>query len=85
MIEDIRYDDGEQPAIGLVPSGASWDDVRDHIKIAHGPLLVGPDEAGQYAGAYWTGTQMVMAEELGADQDDAVSEFRDLLNDLGWL
>ena len=85
MIEGIRYDDGDQPAVGLVPPGASWDEVRDHIKIAHGPLLVGPDESGQFAGAYWASSQMVVAGELGTDQEEAVAEFRELLSDLGWL
>ena len=51
MLDDLDYDDSEEPAIGLVPPGASWDEVRDHIKIVHGPLLIGPAASGQYAGA----------------------------------
>ena len=47
MLEDLAYDYSEEPAIGLVPPGTSWDEVRDHIKIVHGPLLVGPAASGQ--------------------------------------
>ena len=46
MLDDLSYDDSEPPTIGLVPAGVSWDEVRDHIKIAHSPLLVGPDPSG---------------------------------------
>ena len=56
MLDDLAYDDSEEPTIGLVPPGVSWDEVRDHIKIVHGPLLVGPAASGQYAGAYWAST-----------------------------
>ena len=45
MLDDLAYDDSEPPAIGLVPAGVSWDEVQDHIKIAHSPLLVGPGPA----------------------------------------
>ena len=54
MLDDLAYDDSEEPPVGLVPPGVSWDEVRDHIKIAHSPLLVGPAADGQYTGA--TGT-----------------------------
>jgi hypothetical protein len=83
MLDDLAYDDSEPPAIGLVPAGVSWEEVQDHIKIAHSPLLVGPDADGQYAGAYWASTQMVVADDLGSDQDEALSEFRDLLRERG--
>jgi len=52
MLDDLVYDDSEPPTIGLVPPGVSTAEVHDHIKIAHSPLLVGPDSGGQYAGAY---------------------------------
>jgi hypothetical protein len=83
MLDDLAYDDSEPPTIGLVPAGVSWEDVYDHIKIAHSPLLVGPDTGGQYAGAYWASTQMVVADDLGPDQDEALSEFRNLLRERG--
>ena len=83
MLEDLEFDDAGSPAIGLVPPGVSWDDVRDHIKIAHGPLLVGPAASGQYAGAYWARTHMVVADDLGSDQDEALREFRDILHERG--
>lgn len=83
MLDDLVYDDGEPPAIGLVPAGVTWDEVQDHIKIVHGPLLVGPGADGQFAGAYWAGTRMVVADGLGSDQDEALSEFRDLLRERG--
>ena len=83
MLADLAYDDGEEPAIGLVPPGVSWDEVRDHIKIAHGPLLVGPAASGQYAGAYWASTRMVVADDLGSDLEDALREFRDILHERG--
>ena len=83
MLDDLEYDDSESPAIGLVPAGVSWDEVQDHIKIAHTPLLVPQGEDGDYVGAYWAGTKLVVAEDLGADQDQAVGEFRELLRERG--
>ena len=85
MLDDLDVDDSEPPAIGLVPAGVSWDEVADHIKIAHHPVLVGPDDDGQYAGAYWTGAQMETATDLGDDQDNALREFRDILRERGDL
>ena len=64
MLDDLVYDDSEPPTIGLVPPGVSMDEVQDHIKIAHSPLLVGPGADGQFAGAYWAGTEMVVAGGL---------------------
>ena len=83
MLDDLAYDDSEEPTIGLVPPGISWDEVQDHIKIVHGPLLVGPDPSGKYAGAYWASTRMVVESDLGSDQDEAVTEFRELLRERG--
>ena len=83
MLDDLDIDDSDSPAIGLVPPGVSWDEVRDHIKIAHHCLLVPPADGGEYAGAYWTGTDMVVLDDLGADQDEAVDEFRALLQERG--
>ena len=83
MLDDLEYDDSDSPAIGLVPAGVSWEDVYDHIKIAHHPLLVPQADGGEYAGAYWAGTKMVVAEDLGSDQDEAVQEFRDVLRERG--
>jgi hypothetical protein len=83
MLDGLAYDDSEAPTIGLVPEGVSWDDVHDHIKIAHSPLLVGPGDGGEYTGAYWTGTEMVQVDELGSDQDQALEEFRDFLVERG--
>lgn len=83
MLDGLTYDDSEVPTIGLVPEGVSWADVQDHIKIAHGPLLVGPGDGGEYTGAYWTGTEMVKVDDLGSDQDQALEEFRDFLVERG--
>lgn len=83
MLEDLEFDDSGSPAIGLVPPGVSWQQVHDHIKIAHHSLLVPPADCGQYAGAYWTGTEMVVLADLGPDQDEAIEEFRALLRDRG--
>ena len=55
MLDGLTYDDSEPPSIALVPPGTSWEQVHDHIKIAHDFLLVQPEGSG-YAGAYWTGT-----------------------------
>jgi hypothetical protein len=62
--------------------------VHDHIKIAHHSLLVPPPASagqgqGQFAGAYWTGTEMLVVNDLGPDQDEALDDFRALLQDLG--
>ena len=83
MLDDLSYDDSEPPAIGLVPAGVSWDEVQDHIKIAHSPLLVGPESDGQYAGAYWASTRMVVVGDLGSDREQALEEFRDTLRERG--
>jgi hypothetical protein len=83
VLEDLTYDDSEPPPIGLVPSGATWAQVRDHIKIAHDFLLVPGD--GSCAGAYWTGTEMVVLRDLGPQTDDALDEFREQLRQRGEL
>ena len=83
MLEDLEFDDNDSPAIGLVPPGVSWDEVRDHIKIAHHSLLVPPSDGDHYAGAYWTGTDMVVVGDLGSDQDAAIDEFRAFLQEHG--
>lgn len=85
MLDDLEYDDSDAPAIGLVPDGVSWTEVRDHIKLAHAPLLVPAADGGDYTGAFWTGTDMALVRELGPDQDEAVAEFRDYLRDHGEL
>jgi hypothetical protein len=85
VLEDLEFDDAGAPAIGLVPPGVSWEQVRDHIKIAHDHLLVPPDgsgaDGGEYAGAYWTGTEMAVVEDLGRDEDEAIDEFRAFLQE----
>jgi hypothetical protein len=83
VIDDLEYEDSESPAIGLVPTGVRWEDVQDHIKIAHHPLLVLPEGSTQYAGAYWTGTQMTVTGDLGSDQEQAICEFREYLRERG--
>jgi hypothetical protein len=83
MLDDLVYDDSEPPTIGLVPPGVSMDEVQDHIKIAHSPLLVGPGADGQYAGAYWASIELVVVGDLGSDQEQALGDFRDLLRERG--
>lgn len=83
MLNDLEYDDLESPAIGLVPGVASWADVQDHIKIAHGPLLVQLADGAEYTGVYWTGTEAVQVLELGSDLEQAIDEFRAFLNERG--
>lgn len=83
MLDDLGCDDSDSPAIGLVPAGISWDEVHDHLKIAHSPLLIEPDDGGEYAGAYWADTRMVVAEQLGTDQEQALEDFRKLLRERG--
>jgi hypothetical protein len=52
VLEDLDFDDSDSPPIGLVPPGISWEQVHDHIKIAHHSLLVPPPaDGGQFAGA----------------------------------
>ena len=81
MLEDLEFDDSDSPAIGLVPPGVSWDEVRNHIKIAHPHLLVPSAGGDNYAGAYWTGTEMAVIDDLGPDQDEAIGEFRAYLQE----
>jgi hypothetical protein len=84
VLDDLEYDDSEAPTIAVVRAGVPWEDVQDHIKIAHNPLLVPPAAAGaQYAGVYWTGTAMVVARDLGSDQEQAIYDFREFLRDRG--
>ena len=80
MLEDLDFDDSDSPAIGLVPAGVTWIEVRDHIKIAHHHLLVQNDDGG-YAGAYWTGTDMAVVPDLGSDAEQAIDEFRVFLQE----
>lgn len=81
MLENLEFDDAEAPTIGLVPDGTSWEQVQDHIKIAHHPLLVPMPDTGTYVGAYWAGTRIVTTEDLGPDQDGALEDFRAYLQD----
>ena len=83
MLDDLEYDDSDSPAIGVVPAGVPWQDIQDHIKIAHHPLVALPEGSPQYVGVYWTGTAMAVIEDLGSDHDQAISEFRELLRDRG--
>ena len=80
MLEDLDIDDSDSPAIGLVPPGVTWTEVRDHIKIAHHHLLVQTD-GGEYAGAYWTGSDMAVVPDLGSDAELAIDEFRVFLQE----
>ncbi len=81
MLEDLEFDDADSPAIGLVPPGVSWDEVRDHIKIAHHHLLVRSSDGDDYSGVYWTGTDMAVVENLGPDPEEAIDEFRAYLQE----
>lgn len=83
MLDDLEYDDSESPAIGLVPAGVPWEDVQDHLKIAHHPLVVLPVGGTEYAGVYWTGMAMAVIGDLGSDQDQAIGEFREVLRERG--
>jgi hypothetical protein len=83
MLSNLTYDDHDSPVIGLAPDGTTWQDVQDHIKITHSPVLVWVDGADGYNGAYWTGTALAVAADLGADRDEALSEFRDFLRERG--
>ena len=81
VLEDLEFDDAGSPAIGLVPPGVSWQEVRDHIKIAHHHLLIPPADGAGYIGAYWTGTEMAVVEDLGPDAEEAIDEFRAYLQE----
>jgi hypothetical protein len=83
VLENLEFDDAEAPTIGLVPDGTSWDQVQDHIKIAHHPLLVPLPDTATYIGAYWAGTRTIVTEDLGPDQDQALEDFRSYLLDRG--
>jgi hypothetical protein len=76
VLEDLEFDDSDSPAIGLVPPGVSWEQVRDHIKIAHHHLLVPSAGGDDHSGAYWTGTEMAVVGDLGPDPEEAIDEFR---------
>jgi hypothetical protein len=83
VLDDLEYDDGEAPAIGLVPAGVPWEDIQDHIKIVHGPLLVLPGGGTEYVGVYWAGTAAVVIRDLGPDHDQAIDDFREFLRERG--
>ena len=81
MLEDLEFDDSDSPAIALVPPGVSWQEVRDHMKIAHHSVLMPPADGAEYTGAYWSGTDMILVPDLGPDQDEAIGEFRAFLQE----
>jgi hypothetical protein len=83
MLDDLDYDDSDSPAIAIAAAGTTWQDVQDHVKIAHTPLVVQAGDDGGYAGAYWASTRMVVVDDLGPDLQDAVAEFRDVLRERG--
>jgi hypothetical protein len=83
VLDDLEYDDSESPAIGLVPAGVQWEDIQDHIKIAHHPLLAVSEGGAQYVGVYWTGTAVAVIEDLGSDHDQAIGDFREFLRERG--
>jgi hypothetical protein len=85
LFEDLTYDDTDYPSIGLVPPGTSWDDVLDHIKIAKDFLLIQPEGADGWAGAYWADTEMLVVKNLGPSQDEALDQFREELRERGEL
>jgi hypothetical protein len=81
VLEDLEFDDSDSPAIALVPPGVSWQEVRDHMKIAHHSVLMPPADGAEYTGAYWSGTDMILVPDLGPDQDEAIGEFRAFLQE----
>jgi hypothetical protein len=83
VLDDLEYDDTESPAIGLLPAGVSWEDIQDHIKIAHHPLLVQAEEGAGYVGVYWANAAMEVLGDLGSDPDEAIGEFREFLRERG--
>jgi len=85
LFEGLTYDDSDYPSIGLVPPGASSEDVLDHIKIAKDFLLIQSEGEDGWAGAYWADTEMVVVEDLGPSQDDALDQFREELRERGEL
>jgi hypothetical protein len=91
VLENLDIDDSDSPAIGLVPPGVTWQEVRDHMKIAHHAVLMPPsdgaddvstdDMRAEYTGAYWSGTDMILIPDLGPDQEQAIDEFRTFLQE----
>jgi hypothetical protein len=86
VFENLDIDDSDSPAIGLIPPGATWQEVRDHMKIAHHAVLMPPADDGddiraEYTGAYWSGTDMILIPDLGPDQEEAIEEFRTFLQE----
>ena len=82
MLDNLEIDDSESPAIGLAPAGVAWDEVLDHLKISHAPLIV-PGDDGEFTGTYWADSRMVRTGPLGPDPDEAVTELRLLLHERG--
>jgi hypothetical protein len=85
VFDGLTYDDSDFPSIGLVPPGTSWDDILDHIKIAKDFLLIQPDGEDGWAGAYWADTEMVVVDDVGSSEDEALEEFRRELRERGEL
>jgi hypothetical protein len=83
VIEVLEYDDSESPAIGVLDVGVTWEDVEDHIKIQHQPLLLIPEGSDEYTGVYWSNAAMVRVGDLGSDTDEAIGEFREYLRQRG--
>jgi hypothetical protein len=83
VLDDVEYDDAGSPAIGLLPPGVPWQDIEDHIKISHHPLLVLRDGSDEYTGVYWADAAMSVLNGLGPDLDEAIAGFRDYLREHG--
>jgi hypothetical protein len=83
VLHELDYDDSDAPAIGLVPAGVIRAVVQRHQQRMVRDLDVVVHVVPCHAGAYWDGTKMIVAEDLGPDQDEAVAEFRDLLRERG--
>ena len=80
MLEDLEFDDAGSPAIGLVPPGVSWQQVHDHIKIAHHHLLSPRPTTGTTPAP--TGpARDGPGQDLGSDQEEAIEEFRAYLQE----
>ena len=81
MLEDLEFDDAGSPAIGLVPPGVTWQQVHDHIKIAHHHLLIPRPTAGTTPASTGPAPRWPWSSDLGPTQEEAIEEFRAFLQE----
>jgi hypothetical protein len=83
LISNITVDATEPPEIDLLQAPLPWEQVQNHVGIAHRPVLAPQPDSDQYKGVYWNNqTRSVeVTGDLGSDQGQAAGGFRAFLRE----